>query len=202
VVPQGSRTPTFHAAPWCSTSKRLALTVWSLGVHSCCACSSDRAPFSLRSAQLQLIRTTLIVPEAAYDPDEEVAVDNEYEEAMPFRDPGHISRSEIRLAHALARSGTTKKDETWDFIQPLWAKYIQAMRDVSAASARACMRCDAVRAAVPDGVNAPHAAAFFRAAHLLCCTAYARADRMDKPAPSYRGRRLPAKGCGATLLRG
>lgn len=81
------------------------------------------------------MRTTLIVPEAAYDPDEEVAVDNEYEEAMPFRDPGHISRSEIRLAHALARSGTTKKDETWDFIQPLWGKYIKAMKDVSAASA-------------------------------------------------------------------
>ena len=178
MVPQGSRTPTFHAAPWCSTSKRLALTVWSLGVHSCCACSSDRAPFSLRSAQLQLIRTTLIVPEAAYDPDEEVAVDNEYEEAMPFRDPGHISRSEIRLAHALARSGTTKKDETWDFIQPLWGKYIQAMKDVSAASVPACLRCDSVRAAV----------AFCRAAHMLCCTAYARADRMDKSAPSYRGR--------------
>ena len=67
--------------------------------------------------------------EAAYDPHEELAVDNEYEAAMPFRDPGHISRSEIRLAHALQRSGTTKRDETWDFIKPLWSKYIQAMRD-------------------------------------------------------------------------
>ena len=68
--------------------------------------------------------------EAAYDPREELAVDNEYEAAMPFRDPGHISRSEIRLAHALARSGTTKRDQSWDFIKPLWGKYIKAMRDV------------------------------------------------------------------------
>ena len=67
--------------------------------------------------------------ERAYDPHEEVAVDNEYEAAMPFRDPGHISRAEIRLAHALARSGSTKRDESWDFVKPLWGKYIQAMRD-------------------------------------------------------------------------
>jgi hypothetical protein len=139
VVSQGSRTPTFRAAPWCSTSKRSALTVGRS------ACTRDaRAPQNAHrlvcaASQLQLMRTTLIVPEAAYDPDEEVAVDNEYEEAMPFRDPGHISRSEIRLAHALARSGTTKKDDTWDFIQPLWGKYIQAMKDVSAASAPACL---------------------------------------------------------------
>ena len=84
--------------------------------------------------------------EAAYDPHEEVAVDNEYEAAMPFRDPGHISRAEIRLAHALARSGTTKRDESWDFIKPLWGKYIHAMRDVSAASrARARAHVPALR---------------------------------------------------------
>ena len=75
--------------------------------------------------------------EAAYDPQEQVAVDNEYEAAMPFRDPGHISRSEIRLAHALARSGSTKRDESWDFVKPLWGKYIQAMRDVSCSAGSA-----------------------------------------------------------------
>ena len=42
--------------------------------------------------------------------------------------------------------GTTKRDETWDLIKPLWGKYIQAMRDVSAASrARARAHVPALR---------------------------------------------------------
>ena len=105
---------------------------------------SQGSPVQLRA--LCLTRERDPCAEAAYDPHEELAVDNEYEAAMPFRDPGHISRAEIRLAHALARSGTTKRDETWDFIKPLWGKYIQAMRDVSAASrARARAHVPALR---------------------------------------------------------
>ena len=93
----------------------------------CAGLSSDVLPRGSVVLDQQEIGTY----EAAYDPQEELAVDNEYEAAMPFRDPGHISRAEIRLAHALARSGTTKRDESWSFIKPLWAKYIQAMRDPS-----------------------------------------------------------------------
>ena len=80
--------------------------------------------------------------ESAADPHEELAVDNEYEAAMPFRDPGHISRAEIRLAHALARSDSTPKDETWNFVRPLWSKYLQ-VDSVACASARTPAPCAA-----------------------------------------------------------
>ena len=69
--------------------------------------------------------------EAAYDPKEQESIEDEYEAAMPFRDPGHLSRAEIRFARALKASGTTSRDETWDYIHPLWAKYLQAMKDPS-----------------------------------------------------------------------
>ena len=96
--------------------------------------------------------------ESAADPHEELAVDNEYEAAMPFRDPGHISRAEIRLAHALARSDSTPKDETWNFVRPLWSKYLQ-VDSVACASARTRTLCRAPAAQkrLAHGLNTPQA---------------------------------------------
>jgi len=104
-------------------------TVLAAAVIAAVALASGLSIKALPRGAVVLDQQEIGTYEAAYDPHEEVAVDNEYEAAMPFRDPGHISRSEIRLAHALARSGTTKRDQSWDFIKPLWSKYIQAMRD-------------------------------------------------------------------------
>jgi len=111
---------------------RHAQAAWALAAAAAvcvCAVSSGLWAGVMPRGAVVLDQQEIGTYEAAYDPHEEVAVDNEYEAAMPFRDPGHISRAEIRLAHALARSGSTKRDESWDFVKPLWGKYIQAMRD-------------------------------------------------------------------------
>ena len=58
-------------------------------------------------------------------------VEDAYHKAMPFRDPGHISREEIRLEVALRKDGLIDRGKEWSFQQPLWGKYQQVMADVS-----------------------------------------------------------------------
>jgi hypothetical protein len=69
--------------------------------------------------------------EKAYSNQNQEAVESDFERAMPFRDPGHISRDQIRFDRALKDEGVVAHGPGWSWQQPLWGKYHQVMKDPS-----------------------------------------------------------------------
>ncbi|KAJ1492153.1 hypothetical protein T484DRAFT_1771997, partial [Baffinella frigidus] len=71
--------------------------------------------------------------EAAFSEKDQQAVEETYDAAMPFRDPGHISRDQIRFDKALQAEGVVAHGKGWSWKKPLWGNYHHAMKDPATA---------------------------------------------------------------------